>query len=64
MINTSIFKIKEISTTIRSLENGGKTSYVRGVKIFTENQGVIELSLFSDDRKALTPSQDELWLWL
>jgi hypothetical protein len=64
MLSTSIFTVKEISTTIRSQEIGGKTSYVRGVKIFTEDHGVIELDLYSKDRKALTPSHDELWLWL
>jgi len=64
VINTSIHKIIKISTKIRAQEINGKTSYVRGVKIFTENQGVIELSLFSEDRKALTPSHEELWRWL
>ena len=60
-LNTSIMNIKEIKTTIRSLEHRGKTAYVREVKISTENHGVIELSLFSEDRKALTPSQEEFW---
>lgn len=60
-LNTSIMNIKEIKTTIRSLEHRGKTTYIREVKIFTERNGVIELSLFSEDRKALTPSQEEFW---